>query len=152
MLNLKAILSDPDFLESVACEKITYPAESAIMSEGDEGQDLFLITKGEVEISYNLHDDAYNQPAKIARLSVNDIFGELSLFDSGPRSAEVTALTDCEAFKVSGPKLIAYLDAHPTKGYFVLRELFMHLVSNMRANNMRTKMALQMYLHEHADD
>jgi CRP-like cAMP-binding protein len=152
MLKLTALFSDSDFIGAVPYEKTAYPANSVILDEGDEGQDLFLITSGEVEVSYNLQEDAYDRPARISRLTVNDIFGELSLFDSGPRSAQVIALTDCEMLKVDGPNLLAFLDKHPEKGYFVLRELFMHLVGYMRKNNLRTKMTLQMYFHEHADD
>lgn len=152
MINLTAIFSDPAFLKAVPCEKRSYLADSVILKEDDEEQDLFLITNGEVEVSLNLQDDSYDQPAKLARLGANDIFGELSVFDRGPRSAQVTALTNCEVFKVNGPKLMAYLDAHPAEGYFVIRELFMHLITHMRQNNLRTKMALQMYFHEHADD
>ncbi|QPK64282.1 cyclic nucleotide-binding domain-containing protein [Methylomonas sp. LL1] len=152
MQKLTALFSDPDFIATVASEKISYPANSPIVEEGDEGQDLFIIRHGEVEVSYNLHDDAYDQPARITRLADGDVFGELSMFDGGPRSAEVKALTDCEVFKVDGPALIAYLDGHPATGYFVLRELFMRLIMQMRQNNLRTKMALQMYFHEHADD
>jgi CRP/FNR family transcriptional regulator, cyclic AMP receptor protein len=152
MNNLIALFSDPDFLKAVPCEKARYKANSVILQENDEGQDLFLITQGEADVSYNLQADVHDLPARIARLKVNDIFGELSIFDQGPRTAVVTAVTDCEAFKVSGPKLIAYLDANPAKGYFVMRELFMHSIAYMRQNNLRTKMTMEMYYHEHADD
>ena len=151
MNNLIAIFSDPDFLNAVPCEKVQYEANSVILQENDEGQDLFLITQGEAEVSYKLQGDLQELPARIARLKANDIFGELSVFDQGPRTAEVTAITVCEAFKVSGPKLIAYLDANPAKGYFVMRELFMHSIMYMRQNNLRTKMTLEMYYLEHTD-
>ncbi|MDD1622527.1 MAG: cyclic nucleotide-binding domain-containing protein [Methylococcaceae bacterium] len=152
MNNLIALFSDPDFLKAVTCEKVQYEANSLILQENDEGQDLFLITQGEAEVSYNLQGDVQGLPARIARLKVNDIFGELSVFDRGERTAEVKAVTDCEAFKVSGPKLVAYLDANPTKGYLVMKELFMHSINYMRQNNLRTKMTLEMYYHEHTDD
>lgn len=152
MNNLKAIFSDPAFLKAVHCEKMTYQADSVILKEDDEGQDLFLIVSGEVEVVSSLQNDDHGLPARLARLSVNDLFGELSMFDSEPRSAEVIALTNCEVIKVNGPELIAYLDSHPAEGYFVIRELFMHLIMHMRQNNLRTKTALQMYFAEHNND
>jgi CRP/FNR family cyclic AMP-dependent transcriptional regulator len=150
MQNLLALLSEPDFIHAVSVEKLTFTAGSVILSEDDESQDLFLIEKGEVEVSYNLHDDAYKQPARLARLGALEIFGEFSLFDKEPRSAQVVASSDCELFRVSGPDLMEYLDANPAKGYFVLRELLLHTISYFRQNNLRTKLALQMYFHEHA--
>lgn len=152
MSKLVALFSDPDFLNQVPCEKILYPANSVILQEDDQGQELFLINSGEVEVSYKLNEDEHLAPARLTRLKAKEFFGELSVFDSGPRSAQVIAVADCEVFKVNGPKLIAYLDAHPAKGYFVLRELFMHVVKYMRLNNLRTKLALELYFHEHADD
>lgn len=151
MQTLATMLSDPDFIVSVAYEKVTYPADTIILDEGSDGQDLFVIKSGEVQVSYSL-DDAYDQPARLTRLSVNDIFGELSLFDSGPRSAQVQALTECEVYKFAGPILLSYLDANPDRGYFIVRDILRHLISQMRQTNLRTKMALQMYFHEHQDD
>lgn len=151
MQKLVTLLSDPDFIATVECEKLTYPAESVILDEGSEGRELFVITRGEAQVSYNL-DHALDHPARLTRLTVNDVFGELSLFDSGPRSAEVTAFTECEVYKISGSSLLTFLDARPERGYFVLRDLLMHLIEQMRQNNLRTKMTLQMYFHEHEDD
>lgn len=152
MLDLTAFFSNPDILDTIPSEKMTYQANSLILSEDDNGQDLYLILSGEAEVCCNLHDDEYHQPARVAHLRANDIFGELSLFESGPRTAEVKALTDCEVLKLNGPALTAYLDTRPADGYFVLKELFLRLIVRMRQNKMRTKMALQMYFHEHADD
>ncbi|MGZ5001388.1 MAG: cyclic nucleotide-binding domain-containing protein, partial [Methylomonas sp.] len=115
MQKLAAMLSDSDFIASVPCEKATYPADSIILDEGSEGRDLFVLMRGEAQVSYSL-DEAYDQPARLTRLTVNDIFGELSVFDNQPRSAEVKALTECDVYKIAGPELLAYLDAHPDQG------------------------------------
>jgi hypothetical protein len=44
--------------------------------------------------------------------------------------------------------MISFLDKYPEKGYFVLRDIFMHLVMHMRQNNIRTQTVLQLYLNE----
>ncbi|MGR8934410.1 MAG: Crp/Fnr family transcriptional regulator [Gammaproteobacteria bacterium] len=148
MMNLKTLLDDPEFVKAVPCANVDYKALDVIMHEDDEGQDVFLILNGEVQVSTNI--DAQNNPLSpgLARLSENDIFGELSMFDGEPRSAEVIALTDCSLVKFDGPSMIRYLDLHPDKGYFILREIFMHLVMHMRQNNIRTRTVLQLYLNE----
>ncbi|MCQ8104648.1 cyclic nucleotide-binding domain-containing protein [Methylomonas sp. SURF-2] len=151
MQKLVKLLSDPEFTAAVEGEKLTFPADSIMLDEGSEGRDLFVITQGEALVSYEL-DDTLEHPARLAKLKVNDIFGELSLFDSGPRSAEVKAVSDCQVTKISGASLLAFLDARPEQGYYVLRDLLQHLIEQMRQNNMRTKMTLQMYFHEHEDD
>lgn len=149
MMNLRTLLDDPDFLEAVPCSKLHFKALDVILEENDEGQDVFLILDGQVQVSTHIDDRFTHLSPGLARLGQNDIFGELSMFDGEPRSAEVIALTDCEIAKFDGPSMIRYLDLHPDKGYFVLREIFMHLVMHMRQNNIRTKTVLQLYLTEH---
>jgi CRP-like cAMP-binding protein len=148
MMNLRILLDDPDFVKAVPCTKIKYKALDVILEEDDEGQDVFLILDGQVQVSTHIGEQVNRLSPGLARLSQNDIFGELSMFDGEPRSAEVIALTDCEIAKFDGPSMIRYLDLHPEKGYFVLREIFMHLVMHMRQNNIRTKTVLQLYLNE----
>jgi CRP-like cAMP-binding protein len=99
-------------------------------------------------VSTNISDTASQFSPGLARLSKDDIFGELAMFDGEPRSAQVIALTDCEIVKFDGPKMISFLDKYPEKGYFVLRDIFMHLVMHMRQNNIRTQTVLQLYLNE----
>lgn len=150
MMNLRTLLDDPDFVASVPCARLDYKALDVILQEDDEGQDVFLILEGEVQVSTHIGDQVHKLSPGLARLGRNDIFGELSMFDGEPRSAEVIALTDCQVAKFDGPSMIRYLDLHPQKGYFVLREIFMHLIMHMRQNNIRTKTVLQLYLNEHS--
>ncbi len=152
MNNLLLILSDSDFLKAVPCQKIRYPANSVILQEDEDGQDLYLIIDGEAEIISGFLKDAQGQPLKLHRLGFNDIFGELSMFDRDPRSAQVNAVTDCDVYKINGPKLMAFLDEHPEKGYFVLRDILMQIITHLRQNNLRTIMVTQMYLNEHIND
>lgn len=152
MNNLLLIISDPEFLKAVPCQKVKFLANSVILQEDEEGQDLYLIVKGEAVIVSGFLKDALGLPLKLHRLGLNDIFGELSMFDREPRSAQVNAVTDCEVYKLDGPKLIAFLDEMPEKGYFVLRDILMQIITHLRQNNLRMLMVTQMYLKEHMLD
>ncbi len=61
-----------------------------LFEEGDEGDEFFLVTEGEVEIR---RDTGGDNPRILARLGKGDIFGELALFDDAPRMATVAAVT-----------------------------------------------------------
>jgi CRP-like cAMP-binding protein len=63
-----------------------------LFKKGDPGNCMYFIHSGKVSI----HDEGH----EIAVLSENEIFGELSLLDSEPRSASTTALTDCILLKI----------------------------------------------------
>ena len=128
MTNLSDLFDDPNFIREVPFAHVNYKALDVILKEKENSQDVYLIVDGQVQVSTNIADiDSQFSPG-LARLSKNDIFGELAMFDGEPRSAEVIALTDCEIVKFDGPKMICFLDKYPEKGYFVLRDIFMHLV------------------------
>jgi len=137
------------FSKIVPFEKSVYRKQDIVLEEGDEGQDVYFILQGEVQVrSRVIGGDKLS--AGLARLGENDFFGELAMFDGERRSAEVVALTDCEIVRIDGPSLIRFMDQNPEKGYFVLREIFMNLVRHLRQNNIRTKTVLQLYLNESA--
>lgn len=151
MMNLRDLLDDPDFVQAVPYVRESHKAQDVILKEDDNSQDVYFILDGEVQVSTTLGELGNNLEKLVpglARLGKDDFFGELSMFDGEPRSAEVTALTDCEVAKIDGPKMIGFMDNYPEKGYFVLRELFMNLVMRMRQNNIRTKTVLELYLQE----
>lgn len=58
-----------------------------LFSEGDEGDTMFVITKGAIEISKNT-DTA---PSKLTTLGPGEFLGEMSLINNETRSATGTA-------------------------------------------------------------
>ena len=151
MMNLKDLLDDPDFVQSVPFTRENYRVSEVILKEDDDSQDVYFVLEGDVRVSTKLGEHGNNleklEPS-LARLSAGDFFGELAMFDGEPRSAGVTAITDCTVAKVDGAAMVGFMDTYPEKGYFVMREMFMNLVQRMRQNNMRTKTVLELYLRE----
>jgi CRP/FNR family cyclic AMP-dependent transcriptional regulator len=62
----------------------------AVFREGDAGDRLFVILDGKVKISRAAADGRENL---LAVLGTAEMFGELSLFDPGPRTASATTVT-----------------------------------------------------------
>ena len=63
-----------------------------IIKEGTLSDCAYIIESGRVQVSKTLSN---GEEQVIAILEQNDIFGEMSLIDSLPRSATVLALEDC---------------------------------------------------------
>lgn len=67
-------------------ERRTYRAGEAIVVEGDETSDAYLIESGEVVVSRG--------DQRLRTLGPGEIFGEMALVDDKPRSATVTAVSE----------------------------------------------------------
>lgn len=148
MKSLINLLDDPEFIQLVPYVVENHSINSTIVEEDEEGRDVYLILEGHAHVQTYIEDKTAGLTTGLAKLGEGDMFGELSMFDGEPRSAFVTAATNCLVVHFDGPKLIQYMDSHPGNGYFILKDMFEHLVAHMRQNNIRAKTALQLYLTE----
>ncbi|MDR2159703.1 MAG: cyclic nucleotide-binding domain-containing protein [Treponema sp.] len=74
-----------------------YPKDSMIFSEGESGDELYIIQKGSVKIAKIVD----NNEVLLAVLKAGDIFGEMSLLESKPRAASAVAYEDCQVLAVN---------------------------------------------------
>src|SRR3972149_10251268 len=91
-------------------EKRQWRKGSQIISEGDEGDAIYLVLSGKVKVVL------YGEEGREIVLSImkkGDIFGEMALFDGEPRSANVEAIEDAECFVIRGDNLLKYIKNHP---------------------------------------
>jgi CRP-like cAMP-binding protein len=75
----------------------TYVKDSMIFSEGEWGDELFIIQSGSVKITKILDDNE----VLLAVLTVGDIFGEMALLESKPRAASAVAYETCKVMAVN---------------------------------------------------
>ena len=99
-----------------------------VFREGDRGDQLYVVTDGKVKLGRTSADGRENL---LAILGPGQMFGELSLFDPGPRSATVTAVTDCTMSSLSNDELGRWLDGRPE----VARGLLAQLAGRLRRAN-----------------
>jgi CRP-like cAMP-binding protein len=74
-------------------ERLLLKTGERVFAEGDEGNYAYLVDEGVVKIS-RTHEDAAE--LTLATLERGEIFGELALIDTAPRSATATALKPTE--------------------------------------------------------
>jgi CRP-like cAMP-binding protein len=75
----------------------TYIKDSMIFSEGEWGDELFIIQGGSVKITKIVDDNE----VLLAMLTVGDIFGEMALLESKPRAASAVAHETCKVMTVN---------------------------------------------------
>ena len=100
----------------------------SLFKEGDDGDHLFVVSSGEVKLGTKSVDGRENL---LMILGPGDMFGELSLFDSGPRTATATAVTDSKLLALGQDKVIPWVKEHPE----VSLQLLARLASRLRRTN-----------------
>jgi CRP/FNR family cyclic AMP-dependent transcriptional regulator len=85
-----------DLTEVAKCCRVgKYLPGSVLISQGEKGAGLFIISKGTVRITRTNSPDGPEEVLGIAGIS--DIIGEMALLDDLPRSATVTAVDEVTA-------------------------------------------------------
>lgn len=97
-----------------------YRKGNVIFVQGEQGDRCFAIVDGAVKISA-YHPDG--REAVMAVLGPGDVFGELSLFDDAPRSADATAIEDTELLSLNTRDVTEAIRTHPELGLALLRVL-----------------------------
>jgi CRP/FNR family transcriptional regulator, cyclic AMP receptor protein len=99
-----------------------------LFHEGDAGDRAYVVLDGKIKLGRTSSDGRENL---LAILGPGQMFGELSLFDPGPRSATVTAVTDATFLSLSHDDLLRWLDGRPA----VARGLLTQLAGRLRKAN-----------------
>ena len=91
-----------------------------LFHEGDSGDRLYVVIDGKIKLGRTSADGRENL---LAILGPGQMFGELSLFDPGPRSATATAVTPCTLMSLSHDELLRWLEDQPSVARGLLNQL-----------------------------
>ena len=75
-------------------QPLEFPPGHVIFAEGEPGDRLYFIISGKVKIGRGYPDGRENL---LTIMGPSDMFGELSIFDPGPRTSSATTITDVRA-------------------------------------------------------
>lgn len=97
---------------------------SILFKEGDDGEHLYVIIDGKLKLGTSSGDGRENL---LSILGPGEMFGELSLFDPGPRTSTATAVTDAKLLSLSHEKVIPWLKQNPEVSLQLLTRLSQRL-------------------------
>lgn len=86
-------------------EEVRVPAGKVLCSEGEMGNQFFVIMDGRARVS--------RRGRKVAALTAGGFFGELSLLDKHPRNATVVAETDMDLVIIGQREFAGLIDDVP---------------------------------------
>jgi len=95
-----------------------------LFKEGDAGDQLYVVVDGKLKLGTTSNDGRENL---LSILGPGDMFGELSLFDPGPRTATATAVVDSKLLALANHQVIGWVKEHPQVSLQLLGRLAQRL-------------------------
>jgi len=105
-----------------------YLPEEIVFDENEEGQALYLVMAGRVEIS-RVHEGSRRL---VSELGPGSFFGDLALLDNSPRSAQARAVDHCELAVFFRDDFLALMDTDAVIGYKISLALARHIGQRLR--------------------
>ncbi len=93
----------------------TFAAGATIIAEGEETDDAYIITGGRCLVSTTIG----GFKNEVRELGIGDVFGEMAIFSSRPRTATVEAIDDVTVMVVNREMLSSGLELNSWMGRFV---------------------------------
>jgi hypothetical protein len=117
-----------DFIEMHQAE-----AHSILFKQGDVGDAMYLVLSGELRARVL----SGSNESILATFRTGDFFGDMALFDNGPRSADVVSSTDSMLLKISAANFFRLIREAPALATPFLQATVRTLSSRIRADNKR---------------
>lgn len=113
-------------------EVVVVPGE-VIIREGEEGDSLYIVASGKVEIMRRTPEGG---EIPVTELGAGSIFGELALLEGRRRSATVKASTDANLLRLDRAPLKKLLARQSPLAYKVLFALTLHVTARVRQRDV----------------
>jgi len=101
-------------------DELDVPANQTLFQAGDPGDSLFIVQSGEIELFIK---DTAGQKIVLTTAQTGDMFGELAMLDSGPRTATAFALSDSEVLVLDRDDLVLLFQRRPDAALHMLASL-----------------------------
>lgn len=96
-----------------------FAAGEAIVVEGDQGDSMYVIQTGEVEVVKHMD----GREVLLGSMGPGDFFGEMALFQSERRAATVRATTDTRVLTIDRRALLRRIDQDPQLAYRLVESM-----------------------------
>ena len=114
------------------CSVTTFEAGTPIVTEGQEGDEIFVILEGSAHIEKRTQAG----PLRVHTLRKGDPFGELVLVDERKRSADIVAAEFCSVLEMHYSQIFGLYQEEPRIFGLIMLNLSRLLARRMRETNL----------------
>ena len=115
------------------CREAKYPKGQVVTSQGEEGDEMFIVRDGLVEVTVG---EAGEGPRTVVNLGTGQVVGEMALVDRGPRSATVGCVTDVTLNVIERDAFEKLCQSNAQIGMVVYRNLAADLSFKLRHRHL----------------
>ena len=123
------------------CEEVEFPAGAVIIHEGEEGDCVYLIREGEVEISVTislklLPGQVGDREKSLVRLPSGALFGERAFFfDTDQRTATAIANPPAKLLRIHSAEFKKFAESDYQSAYLLIRNIAQTIAKRLRKTN-----------------
>jgi len=138
--------------------KVTFSEGEVIMREGEEGDTMYIILEGTVEVVKSLvmgdpdeENDKKNKVFTRLDASVHAVFGEIALLETMKRTATIKTVTKCRFYEIKRDDFLSLAEADHELGYRILLNLARIVSARLRKadeDTIKLTTALSIILRE----
>jgi len=99
--------------------EVSFESGRTIIKQGEPGLSFLLILEGRVEVR--------KKGKTVAAMGAGGFFGEMTVFDDRPRSADIVAIEPTRCFGVASWSFFPMLRSNPSVAIGIIRELVRRL-------------------------
>jgi CRP-like cAMP-binding protein len=125
-----------DFMEAQDC-----PVNAIVFRQGELGDGMFLVLGGELR-ARTMNGE---MELILGTFRTGDFFGDMALFDNGPRSADVVANIDSSLIKISSANFYRLIREAPALATPFLQAAARTLSFRIRADNKRLQQVSEQF-------
>jgi len=139
ILPIKVAQLEQDYKKQSKSLGKLYDHAEVIVEQGAEGDTLYVIQSGVVEVINVKHD----QDIHLADLTEGDFFGEMAIFEKGVRSSTVRSKGQSRILTIDQKTLLSRIQDDPSIAFRILQKLserirnIDHKISRMEASDRR---------------
>ena len=138
--------------------RVTFSENEVVMKEGDEGDTMYIILEGTVEVVKSLvmgnaDDDETEKNKVFTKLdaATHAVFGEIALLEKMKRTATIKTVTKCRFYEIKKDDFLRLAESDYKLGYRILLNLSRIVSARLRKadeDTIKLTTALSIILRE----
>lgn len=122
----------------LTCEEANFMPGEAIFMQGDPGDALYIVVRGEVEILLESPKPG-EEPVSLSLMTTGQNFGEVTLVEEGTRTATARARTAVQLIRIPRQRLLRLSGNYPEIGFHIVRRIAADMALKIRDMNLSVR-------------